>query len=392
MADYSWIEPATKNIAGLFGLNPEAAAKGRAMQSEQEYNAARTANTQADTGLSDYRRRLLEAQAATQGAMAGNYGAQATHTGSKTKAQEMRNTALGNILSAGAKATKPIVGQDGKTYYVFDPEEYRNKLSPADTLVAFGNSATDAERSLSQNQSRSLITSGDADKVRTGTILSGQAAAGGRPNFAPNSAIAQAIIAQQQGADQARSIAVQKERNKGSIAQSLAKGQTPGQPSKRDLLNEAEAIKIGAGYAQTVPQNGLKLDEVQALQLSRAAQAANPNLNPQDAIDKFVRDNPGMIKDGGWFSGNTFNIPPTERAAPAVRAPVAPAAQEQPAVHKGAPSMSMATDNRQPAPQTAPAQVGKPTKGQFMALPEGAPWVADGIKYIKRGGQLVPVQ
>ena len=55
--DNSWIEPATKNLANLFGLNPEARAKGALMQKEGDYYDARIANTNADTGLSDYRRR-----------------------------------------------------------------------------------------------------------------------------------------------------------------------------------------------------------------------------------------------------------------------------------------------------------------------------------------------
>jgi hypothetical protein len=213
------------------------------------------------------------------------------------------------------------------------------------------------------------------------------ATAAAKPTFAGTNEQAQAMTLQQQAADQAKAVKVAEVR--GTIAQSIAnsKGQTPGQPSKRDLLNEAAAIKIGAGYAQTVPQNGLKLNEVQALQLSRAAQAANPNLNPQDAIDKFVRDNPGMIEDGGWFSGNTFNIPPTERAAPAARAPVADS-------FKGAPYQSLATDRptkpwsyRDMEPETSESY----TTDKFAATPEGYRVKIDGVDYIKKGEKLVSI-
>lgn len=326
MADYSWIEPSTKNIANLFGLNPEAAAKGRALQSQQEYDAARTANTQADTGLSPYRQRLLEAQAQTQAAQAGKYGADTTLTGSKTKEQELKNSSIGRLLAAGQAATRNVVGADGKTYSVFDHEAYQNALSPADVSVGFGRDATDVERGMNLGQGRRLITSGDPEKVRTGTILSGQAAAGGRPDFAPTNAIAQTFNTQQQAADQAKAVEVAKVR--GSIAQNIAGGQ-PGQPNQMELNRQAEGIKAGAEWAMKVPFQGGFLDEGQAYQLAQAARAANPSLNPQDAITKFVRDNPNMLKgDSEWFGKNKVEfpagIPVTVPAAPAAR-PVAPA-------------------------------------------------------------------
>jgi hypothetical protein len=348
MADYSWIAPATGNIANLFGLNPEAAAKGRAMQSEQEYNAARTANTVADTGLSDYRRRLLEAQAATQAALAGQH-----------------NAAAGKYTSekGGIDLTNTIRGKIGEAYqaYLTAPEEARRKAAGTlgGLMVQLGGNPSQVSDSIRNLESLVNSTSNPELSAQQAKV---PAAFG--PNATFNAKEREKYQSSRAAASQAEAVAVQQERNKGSIAQSLAKGQTPGQPSKRDLLNEAEAIKIGAGYAQTVPQNGLELNEVQALQLSRAAQAANPNLNPQDAIDKFVRDNPGMIKDGGWFSGNTFNIPPTERAAPAVRAPVANG-------FKGAPSMSMATDNQQPAVQAPAAPPTTRVVGQVYNTPKG---------------------
>jgi hypothetical protein len=366
MADYSWIEPATKNIAGLFGLNPEAAAKGRAMQSEQEYNAARTANTQADTGLSDYRRRLLEAQA-------GKYGADTGKTQEETKGLGITNmgrTAIANALASGAAS----YGEDGSL--IISPTAVNTVGSALASMDANPEITMKALQGLGAMASKTAETRAQAKGIP----------AAFRPDAAFSATQGQKIMADRYAAQQATGVAVQQERNKGSIAQSLAKGQTPGQPSKADLLREAQAIEIGKSYAQTVPQNGLELNEVQALQLSRAAQAANPNLNPQDAIDKFVRDNPGMIKDGGWFSGNTFNIPPTERAAPAVRAPVANG-------FKGVPSMSMATDNQQPAAQAASvAATGMPTKAQFEFMDAGDSVIINGVKYVKQGRQLVPVK
>ena len=70
-----------------------------------------------------------------------------------------------------------------------------------------------------------------------------------------------------------------------------------------------------------------------------------------------------MIKDGGWFSSNTFNIPPTDRAAPAARpmAPVAPAARPV-----------------APAPATAePVRITNDDSGKaaYARLPSGTPFV-----------------
>jgi hypothetical protein len=90
-----------------------------------------------------------------------------------------------------------------------------------------------------------------------------------------------------------------------------------------------------------------------------------------------------MLKDGGGCRSNTFNIPPT---VPATQSPAAANG------FKGAPSMSMATDNQQPAAQAPAAASGMPTKSQFAALPEGGSVVVNGVKYVKQGRQLVPAQ
>ena len=358
MADYSWIEPSTKNIANLFGLNPEAAAKGRALQSQQEYDAARTANTQADTGLSDYRRRLLEAQAASAAAQAGKYGADTSKTTAETEGLGITNrarTGLSNLIASGGAG----FAEDGSLV-----------ITPQAVNAAGGFlSAMDANPDITMKGLRGLgAMAGKNARVRA---QAGGVAGIFRPDAATTAEEGQQIMGADQAARTDRAVEVAKVR--GTIAQSIAnsKGGQPGQPSSNDLLNQAKAIEIGKEYALIVPQNGLELNEVQALQLSRAAQAANPNLNPQDAIDKFVRDNPDMIKDGGWWSSNTFNIPPTDRAAPAAR-PRAPAPV--------------------PAAQAAPAQGGMPTKSQFAALPEGGSVMVGGVKYVKQGRQLVPVK
>ena len=305
--DYSWIKPATGSIANMLGLNPEAAAKGRALQSQQEYNAARTENAKADTALSPYRQKVYEAQA-------GKYGADTGKTQEETKGLGISNNArtiIANALASGAAS----YGEDGSLV-----------ISPgAVNTVGSALAAMDANPDVTMKALRGLgAMAGKNARVRA---QAGGISAAFRPDAAFSDQQGQEIMGAKEDAALERTTTGANIRGQYSvkaaeaskIASALAKGQ-PGQPSSRDLLNQAEAIKIGAGYAQTVPQNGLELNEVQALQLSRAAQAANPNLNPQDAIDKFVRDNPGMIKDGGWFSSNTFNIPPTDRAAPAARA------------------------------------------------------------------------
>ena len=199
-----------------------------------------------------------------------------------------------------------------------------------------------------------------------------------RPDAATTAEEGQQIMGADQAARTDRAVEVAKVR--GSIAQSIAnsKGGQPGQPDQMNLNREAEGIKLGAEWAMKVPFAGGFLDESQAYQLAQAARAANPSLNPQDAITKFVRDNPKMLKgDSEWFGKNKVEfptgIPVTVPAAPAAR-PVAPA----PAPGQAA--------------QAAPAQGGMPTKSQFAALPEGGSVMVGGVKYVKQGRQLVPVK
>ena len=366
MADYSWIEPATKNIAGLFGLNPEAAAKGRALQSEQEYNAARTANTQADTGLSDYRRRLLEAQAGTQGALAGQYKSTAGKTDAERAAIDLSNKArdrLNELYSSGAL----VQNEDGSV-----------TISPGSVSGIAGSLAALQADPVKTMQSIRELQAGSSTNPRFSAQTRGIAGAF-RPDSAATPEEGQKIMADRYAAQQATAIAVQQERNKGSIAQSLAKGQAQGQPDQMELNRQAEGIKLGAEWAMKVPFQGGFLSEDQAYQLSQAARAANPSLNPQDAITKFVRDNPGMMKQNYELFGQNKvdiqgGIPVTVPAAPAVRAPIAPAAQAQPAA------------------QAPVAPAGMPTKSQFAALPEGGSVMVGGVKYVKQGRQLVPAQ
>lgn len=364
-ADYSWIAPATGNIANLFGLNPEAAAKGRAMQAEQEYNAARTANTVADTGLSDYRRRLLEAQAASAAAQAGKYGADTGKTNAETEGLGITNrarTALANALASGAAS----YGEDGSLI-----------ISP-DAVNTVGSSlaAMDANPDVTMKGLRGLgAMAGKNARVR--------AQAGGiagifRPDAATTAEEGQQIMGADQAARTDRAVEVAKVR--GSIAQSIAnsKGGQPGQPNQMELNRQAEGIKAGAEWAMKVPFQGGFLDEGQAYQLAQAARAANPSLNPQDAITKFVRDNPGMMKQNYELFGQNKvdiqgGIPATVPAAPAAR-PMAPAPAAAPAA------------------QAAPAQGGMPTKSQFAALPEGGSVMVGGVKYVKQGRQLVPAK
>jgi hypothetical protein len=176
-------------------------------------------------------------------------------------------------------------------------------------------------------------------------------------------------------ASQAEAIAVQQEKNKGSLAEAFQMAGLPGAAKAQagvdqmELNRQAEGIKAGAEWAMKVPFDGGFLDEGQAYQLSQAARAANPTLNPQDAIVKFVKDNPKLLK-GNWemIGKNQVDIPggiPTTVPA----APVAPAAAA-------------------PAAQTA-----KPlTKQDVAAMPDGSIIVVQGQQYRKQGGQLVKVK
>ncbi|CAB4135522.1 hypothetical protein UFOVP291_33 [uncultured Caudovirales phage] len=313
MADYSWIEPSTKNIANLFGLNPEAAAKGRAMQSEQEYNAARTANTQADTGLSPYRQRLLEAQAATQAAMAGQHKEAAGKTAAERAGIELATQSrqrLNELYSSGAL----VQNEDGSV-----------TISPKAVGGIAGSLAALQTDPVKTMQSIREVQAGASTNPRFAAQTRGIAGIF-RPDAATTAGEGQQIMGDRYAASQNQAVEVAKARG---IAAALAKGGQPGQPNQMELNRQAEGIKAGAEWAMKVPFQGGFLDEGQAYQLAQAARAANPSLNPQDAITKFVRDNPNMLKgDSEWFGKNKVDfpagIPVTVPAAPAAR-PVAPA-------------------------------------------------------------------
>lgn len=366
MDDYSWIAPTTKNIANIFGLNPELAARGRQMQAEQDLLAARTANTQADTGLSDYRRRLLEAQASTQGALGTKYGAEAGKANAQAEGEKLTNSIrskLGLAVQEYVNASPEVRRSAGANMAGLlaqvgvNPQQSMGAVRDAESLI---NSTTNPELSAQQ----------------------GKISAAFGPNATFNAKEREKYQSSKAAASQAEAVAVQQERNKGSLAEAFARAGLPGTANaaasvdQMELNRQAEAIKLGAEWAMKVPWAGGYLDEGQAYQLSQAARAANPGLNPQDAITKFVRDNPGMLK-GNWEAwGNNKvdipgGIPATVPTAPVAR-PVAPAAAA-------------------PAP-AAPAAQGMPTKAQFAALPEGGSVVVNGVKYVKQGRQLVKAQ
>lgn len=364
MDEYSWIAPATKNIANIFGLNPEVAARGRQMQAEQDLLAARTANTQADTGLSDYRRRLLEAQASTQGALGTKYGAEAGKANAQAEGEKLTNSIrskLGLAVQEYVNASPEVRRSAGANMAGLlaqvgvNPQQSMGAVRDAESLI---NSTTNPELSAQQ----------------------GKISAAFGPNATFNAKEREKYQSSKAAASQAEAVAVQQERNKGSLAEAIAKGQTPGQPDQMDLNRQIEAIKEGAAWAMKVPigPGGGFLNEEQAMALAQAARAANPNLNVPDAIRKFVQDNPGMLK-GNWemFGSNKVDIP---GGIPTVvpKAPSAPA-----------PAPAAAPAAAAPAPA---AQSGMPTKAQFAAMPEGGSVVINGVKFVKQGRQLVKVQ
>lgn len=361
MDDYSWIAPTTKNIANIFGLNPELAARGRQMQAEQDLLAARTANTQADTGLSPYRQRLLEAQAQTQSSMSERQKALAGESNARITGTELTNKVRGSIgeayrayLTAPQKARREAAGTLGGLMVQLggNPSQVADSIRNLESLV---NSTSNPE--LSAQQAKVPAAFG--------------------PNATFNAKEREKYQLSRAAASQAEAVAVQQEKNKGSIAESIAKGATgPAAPDQMELNHQAEGIKAGAEWAMKVPFAGGFLSEDQAYQLSQAARAANPTLNPQDAIVKFVRDNPNMLKSNWEMFGNNKvdipgGIPATVPTAPVAR-PVAPAAT--------------------PAAAPAAAAQGMPTKAQFAALPEGGSVVVNGVKYVKQGRQLVKAQ
>lgn len=352
MSDYSWIAPTTKNIANLFGLDPRAAAEGRTMQAQQENLAASTRNRDADTALSAYRQRLLEAQAGTQGALAGKYNAERDKTGSEKAGIDLTN----NVRSK--------IGDAVREYVNASPEVRR----------AAGANMTSLLAQLGVNPEQSMATIRDAESLINSTTNPRLAAQQGKVPaiFEPDSSTSvtegQGILDKRAAASQAEAVAVQAEKNKGSIAESIAKGAAPGQPDQMDLNRQSDAIKAGAEWAMKVPFAGGFLSEEQALQLSQAARAANPALNPQDAIVKFVKDNPSLMKRNWEMIGsNKVDFP---QGIPAV-VPAAPAAA-----------------------QSAPAaQPAKPlNKQDILAMPDGSVISIQGQQYRKQGGQLVKVK
>lgn len=361
MDDFSWVAPATKNIANLFGLNPELAAKGRNMQADYDLTVARTANTQADTGLVPFRQSVLEAQAGTQGALAGKYKADTSKTNAETEGLGITNNARRSLAQAIANGA---IVQNSDGSMTISPTAVNN--------VGGALAAMDANPDVTMKGIRGLL--GNAAQTPRAAAQTRGVAAAFEPDASFSAPEGAAIQGTKAAASQAEAIAVQQERNRGSLAEAIAK--SGGVPDQMDLNRQAEAIKLGAEWAMKVPFAGGFLDEGQAYQLSQAARAANPTLNPQDAITKFVRDNPGMLK-GNWemFGNNKVDIPggipATVPAAPAA-APTAPAAAA-------------------PAP-AAPAVQGMPTKAQFAALPEGGSVVVNGVKYVKQGRQLVKAQ
>lgn len=364
MDDFSWIKPATSNLANLFGLNPEAAAKGRNMQADYDFTVARTKNTDADTALSPFRQGLLTAQAGTQGALTGKYNAETGKTNAETAGINYGLEGRRNV----AKAFLSGLTRNSDGSVTLSPESANLAMSG---FAAFANNpeqVAEAARSLSATASTNPRFAANTRGI-AGSFASDAAFS------APEAAT---IEGNKAAASKDEAIAVQQEKNKGSLAESIAKGATgpAAGVDQMDLNRQAEAIKLGAEWAMKVPFDGGFLSEDQAYQLSQAARAANPTLNPQDAIVKFVRDNPKMLK-GNWEAwGNNKvdipgGIPTTVPAAPAVR-PLAPAAAA-------------------PAP-AAPAAQGMPTKAQFAALPEGGSVVVNGVKYVKQGRQLVKAQ
>lgn len=400
MPDYSWIKPATQNIANLFGLNPQAAAEGRRMQAEQEFLAARTRNTDADTGLSDYRRRVLEAQAAAQGALGGKYGAETTFTGSKTRAQDLKNQSLARLFEAGSKATKNIVGPDGKTYSLVDQDEVMKTVNPADIMIALGSSATDAEKALSTREARRNITSGDAEKVRTGAILSGQATAAGNPEFAANNQIAQGIRKEGYDAAEKRTIA-------GATARAATSGGAvaPGQPDQMDLNRAAEAaVNVGPNYFKMrYSEGGYQMPDDVAFTVSSAAQKRYPDMPINQAIDRIISES-GLTFDDNWELVGSNRMDPKAGgkdvsssdiaelfgALPPIASPAAPAA--------AAPTASAAPKAPTIPPLIARPQAAAPAPGKSLfkqdvaAMPDGSVFVYQGQQYRKQGGQLMKVK
>lgn len=359
MDDFSWVKPATSGLANMFGLNPELAAKGRNMQSENDLLLARTRNTDADTALNQFRQKAFEGQANNYNAGAEAHRAQAGKFGAEAEGTNITNAArrkVSELIAAGA--IKPT--QDGG--FAISPEAVNG--------VGSALAAMDADPKNTMEGIRGLL--GNAAQTPRAAAQTRGIAAAFEPNASFSAKEGQQIEAAKAAASQAEGIAVQQERNKGSLADTIAKGgPAAGQPDQIELNRQAEGIKLGAEWAMKVPWQGGYLDEGQALQLSQAARAANPGLSPQDAIVKFVKDNPKMM-EGNWeaFGKNAVDFP---KGIPTVvpSAPAAPAA---------------------PAPAAQPGAGKSLTKQEVLAMPDGAVLTIQGTQYRKQGGQLVKVK
>lgn len=361
MSDFSWVAPATKNLANLFGLNPEAAAKGRNMQSENDLLQSKVRNTDADTSLTEDRRKVYGAQASNYYAGANAHNAQAGKYKAETEGLGISNAARRSLAEA-FKSGAIVQNPDGSM-----------TISPGSVnSIGRGLAALDADPVKTMDGIRGLL--GNAAQTPRAAAQTRGIPAAFESDASFSGSEGKEIQGNKAAASQAEAIAVQQEKNKGSLAESIAKGAAgPAAPDQMDLNRQIEAIKEGAAWAMKVPlgPDGGFLNEEQAMGLAQAARAANPSLNVPDAIRKFIQDNPKMLK-GNWemFGNNKVSIPggipavvPTAPAAPVAPAPTAPAAQ----------SSTM-------------------TKEKFAALPEGGSVVLNGVKYVKQGRQLVKAQ
>jgi len=91
MADFSWVEPSMKNLGNMLGLDPEAKAKGAALQQQREQSAAATDLTRAKLGL-------VPKQGAEIDARTAGYK-------EKTRGEKDKNDANGRLAEAIAAAT-----------------------------------------------------------------------------------------------------------------------------------------------------------------------------------------------------------------------------------------------------------------------------------------------
>lgn len=103
MGDYSWVEGATKNVANIFGLDPEAKAKGALLQKQQAVADVEAQLKQGELGLIPHKKEKLIAETR-------NATAKATLDEDKTKA----NSRLGAAI-----AKHVFVDENGDTQ--FDP-------------------------------------------------------------------------------------------------------------------------------------------------------------------------------------------------------------------------------------------------------------------------------